>query len=251
LNEALPRWRTFGSAQGSGSETETQGEDTSPAPSSSERRPIDTAALVATVAGGAAVGVALLIVIGVVLTGTSAGGLAADVGEPLVNVGSDGLPAAIAAAAQLPAGDAGGASAEIVIDVGGAVAQPGLVRLRAGDRVGDAIVAAGGYGPRVDLDEVGRALNLAQPLSDGLKVVVPELGSEPVAWAEAGDDRIDLNTADQAALESLPGIGPVTAAKIIDARAQQPFASVEELRARDIVGDSVFSDIEGLVRASR
>jgi competence protein ComEA len=124
------------------------------------------------------------------------------------------------------------------------------VRLRPGDRVGDAIEAAGGFGPRVDLAETGRSLNLAQPLTDGLKVLVPELGASGGPRANADDGRIDLNTADQAALESLPGIGPVTATKIMEARAEQPFRSVEDLRDRGIVGDAVYTDIEALVRAA-
>ena len=79
---------------------------------------------------------------------------------------------------------------------------------------------------------------------------MPELGTDATVVDGADDERIDLNAADQAALESLPGIGPVTAGKIIDARAQQPFAAVEELLERGIVGESVFEDIGELVRVS-
>jgi competence protein ComEA len=141
-------------------------------------------------------------------------------------------------------------SDEIVVDVAGAVALPGLHRLRAGDRVGDAIEAAGGYAPRVDLAAASLSLNLAQTLEDGTKVLVPELGIDRLDAPAAGDGRIDLNLADQAELETLPGIGPVTAGKIIDARAEERFSSTRDLRSRGIVGESVFEDIEGLVVVS-
>ena len=90
----------------------------------------------------------------------------------------------------------------------------GCIGLRAGDRVGDAIEAAGGFAPRVDLAAASQTLNLAQPLEDGAKVLVPELGIDRPGEAAPDDGRIDLNRAGQAELESLPGVGPVTARKI-------------------------------------
>ena len=141
-------------------------------------------------------------------------------------------------------------SQEIMVDVAGAVARPGLHRLRVGDRVGDAIEAAGGYAPRVDVAAASQELNLAQPLDDGAKVLVPELGIDRLDTPSDGDGRIDINHADQAELETLPGVGPVTARKIIEARAEQRFASVRDLRSRGLVGESVFEDIESLVHAS-
>lgn len=141
-------------------------------------------------------------------------------------------------------------SSGVVVDVAGAVVQPGLHRLDAGARVGDAIEAAGGFAPRADLAAASQALNLAQTLDDGAKVLVPELGTMRLdAVGEAGDGRIDLNSADQAELESLPGIGPVTAGKIIDARQTERFGSVRDLRTRGLVGESVFADIKSLVVA--
>jgi competence protein ComEA len=203
------------------------------------------ALLAAAISGGAAGGGALVLA-GVLLLGVPTGAPHRDADvEPARPAG---LAPLAADGATAPAGG-GAAPADVVVDIAGAVARPGILRLREGDRIADAIEAAGGYGPRVDLAATARSLNLAQPLVDGSKVVVPELGTEPVfAGAPAADGLIDLNTADQAALESLPGIGPVTAGKIMTARDEQAFAAVEDLRDRDLVGDAVFEDIRDLVR---
>jgi competence protein ComEA len=102
----------------------------------------------------------------------------------------------------------------------------------------------------VDLATASRSLNLAHVVEDGSKVVVPELGTAALPTTSDDDGLVDLNSADQATLESLPGIGPVTAARIIEAREQQRFRSIDELRSREVVGESVFEDIRELVRAS-
>jgi competence protein ComEA len=252
LNEAMPRWRTFSSAPPAVVDGEEAAASDDGTEKTARRRSPDLPALAAAAVGGAAIGTAALVVAVLVSGSLASGGLAASLGEPLDGTGL-GVSGATAErgwdgpSAAIGAGDVG---AEIVVDIAGAVARPGLVRMRDGDRIGDAIEAAGGFGPRVDLAAAGVSLNLAQPLSDGLKVVVPELGAHGAPAADGGDGRIDLNAADQAALESLPGIGPVTAGEIIAARSQQPFRSVEELRSRGIVGESVYADIEALVRAS-
>ena len=149
--------------------------------------------------------------------------------------------------------------AELVVDVAGAVARPGLVRLAGGSRVGDAVAAAGGYAPTADLAAAAVALNLAAPLADGAKVLVPALDAGAVAAAGVAADsdrssrtgggggRLDLNAATQAELEALPGIGPVTAGRILEARGQAPFAAVDELRSRGLVGESTFAKLRDLV----
>lgn len=144
---------------------------------------------------------------------------------------------------------------ELVVDVEGAVGQPGLYRVAAGSRVGDAIAAAGGFGPRVDAEAAARTLNLASPLTDGDKVHVPSLGEMAgavpadgaVSGAPTAPGLIDLNTAGSTELDTLPGIGPVTAAAIIAARETLPFTSVDDLQSRGVVGPATFEKIRSLV----
>jgi competence protein ComEA len=147
----------------------------------------------------------------------------------------------------------GPAGGELVIDVQGAVLRPGIVHLPGGSRVADAIAAAGGYGPRVDADRVGQALNLAALVKDGGHVVVPSRDDHVPAGATASGSAgnaggpIDLNHATAAELDALPGIGPVSAAKIIAARDEQAFGSVDDLRTRKILGAATFEKVKDLV----
>ena len=197
---------------------------------------------------GAAAGAATVVLAVVLLDAVSATD-PIDVGEPLGAplVAQEGS----ALVDDLAVVGPGAADGEIVVDVAGAVARPGLHRLQAGDRVGDAIEAAGGFAARVDLTEAGRSLNLAELLDDGTKVLVPEMGVDMAADGSSADGRVDLNRADRSALESLPGIGPVTAGKIIAARSERGFDTVRDLRARSLVGESVYDDIKDLVRVGR
>ncbi len=153
-------------------------------------------------------------------------------------------------------GGSNGSGAELVVDVQGAVARPGVLHLPRGSRVGDAITAAGGFGPRVAADRVGRELNMAAVVHDGDQIVVPsrdERGSAggpsptSAAGSGAGHGPVDLNRATASELDALPGIGPVTANKIIAARDEKPFASVDELRSRKILGPATFDKIKDLV----
>jgi competence protein ComEA len=146
----------------------------------------------------------------------------------------------------------------IVIDVTGAVVTPGVYRLGPGARVGDAIDAAGGFGPRVDAARAAAELNLAATLTDGQQLRIPSRddpadGAAPASSGGssgaggAAGKMIDLNAATQAELESLPGIGPVTATKIIEARAEARFRTVDELRERGLVGQKTFDSIRALI----
>jgi competence protein ComEA len=133
----------------------------------------------------------------------------------------------------------------IVVDVEGAVARPGVVRIASGARVADALAAAGGTMPDAD----PAALNKAAALRDGSRVYVPRYGETPPAGSLGSESerKVDINHATSAELESLPGIGPSTAARIVRAREQKAFAKVEELQTRGLVGARVLSDIRDLV----
>ena len=160
---------------------------------------------------------------------------------------------------------------DLVVAVAGAVVTPGLYHLATGARVGDAIDAAGGFAPRVDVDRLGRELNLAASLHDGDQVRVPSRddpttaagggaggsggsgaggsGGSGGSGAGGSGGLVNLNTATQAELEALPGIGPVTAQKIMAARDEAPFRTIDELRERGLVGEKTFEDIKALVTA--
>ena len=158
------------------------------------------------------------------------------------------------AAAAMPAGPSG---PPITVDVDGAVLRPGLVTLPAGSRVGDAVAAAGGFTRAADA-RAAASLNLAAPLVDGSQVSVPDRSAasatgpaDPVTSAASGSavasGPIDLATATAAQLDTLPGIGPVTAQKILAARDAAPFTSVDDLLKRKVVGPSTFEKIKSLV----
>lgn len=151
------------------------------------------------------------------------------------------------------AGTAAHADADggVVVHVAGAVASPGVVRLAAGSRVADALTAAGGATADADLT----LLNLARVLVDGEQVLVSRPGEVPptaVAPAGASDAAglgalVDLNTADVAALDTLPGIGPVLAQRIVEHRAERPFGSVDELADVRGIGPTALERLRDLV----
>jgi competence protein ComEA len=165
---------------------------------------------------------------------------------------TDPFAGASAAASAASAGPASGA--DLVVDVEGAVAEPGVRRLPAGSRVADALAAAGGYAADADLAASAHALNLAAPLADGDQVYVPRLGdgsgggSDPGATGGgAGGGLVNLNTASGDQLDALPGIGPATIAKILAARSEQPFRTLDELVERKVLTTSQLANIRDRV----
>ena len=153
-----------------------------------------------------------------------------------------------------PAGTAPGEPAEatVVVDVTGRVRSPGLVTLPAGSRVADALESAGGVRPQVDLS----TLNLARLLVDGEQILV---GAQAAPWPSEAPPAtstvpgvpvapVDLNTATMVELETLPGIGPVTAQSILDWRvANGGFTTVDELIEVDGIGEVTLADLRDLV----
>jgi competence protein ComEA len=168
-------------------------------------------------------------------------------------------PTTTTAAAASPGG-----SARIAVHVAGAVTRPGVVELGAGTRVIDAVEAVGGAHPDADLDR----LNLAAKLTDGERVYVPKvgeadpgvLGGDTAAGAGTGTSgtgtasgglpvgKLNLNTATEAQLEALPGIGPTYAQSILAERQRRGgFTSVNELRGVRGIGDKRFAELAPLV----
>jgi competence protein ComEA len=184
---------------------------------------------------GAAVAVVLLILAGRLLlrTGASASVHVA----PVVPTSPMAAPSA--------------APRAVVVDVVGAVRRPGLYRLTEGARIADALDRAGGATPRAQLELV----NLAAPIADGEQIVVPRRGAAaPTAAGGSGTASgtpagpVHLNTATLEQLDALPGVGPVTAQKILDYRQEHgAFGSVDELDAIPGIGPARLGQLRDLV----
>jgi competence protein ComEA len=168
-----------------------------------------------------------------------------------------------------PSGE-GAVSGEVVVHVAGAVAAPGVVRLAATGRIVDAVAAAGGLRPDADPDRV----NLAAPVSDGQRIVIPVWGqplpdevvaappggspadgtagsSGPSGPAGASPTVVDLNRATAEQLDTLPGVGPATAAAILAYREESgPFRSVDDLIEVHGIGDAKLEALRDLVVVS-
>jgi competence protein ComEA len=158
-------------------------------------------------------------------------------------------PGAATAAQTLPRAAPDAASADrVAVHVAGRVRRPRLVRLPAGSRVVDAIRAAGGAAAGADLD----AVNLARRLVDGEQVRVPAHGQAAAApppgtpGAPAAGP-LDLNTATAEQLDALPGVGEVTAGRIVAYRTAHPFTSVDELLEVPGIGQRRFEQLKDLV----
>jgi len=165
------------------------------------------------------------------------------------------LPPTPVAAGAAPTVASSGTPAAIVVAIAGKVHRPGVLTLRAGARVADAVRAAGGPLPGADVG----LLNLARRLTDGELVVVGVPGADAAAAAAApgaggavgqpgAGAPVNLNSATLDQLDGLPGVGPVLAQRIVDWRtAHGPFGSVEQLRDVDGIGDSKFAQLRDKV----
>jgi competence protein ComEA len=172
-----------------------------------------------------------------------------DGGTPLETLSADAEGFGLAVVSAAP---------DLIVEIVGAVVRPGVYRVPSDSRIGDLVDTAGGYGARVDADRASRELNLAAVLHDGDQIRVPSRDDAPgttgapaststVPGAGNASGPVDLNRATSAELEALPGIGPVTAGKILTSREEQPFAAVDDLRSRKLVGAKTFDAIKNLV----
>ena len=173
------------------------------------------------------------------------------VGQRLAQAGAAGEPEVVAApleqVAEAPA------RSVLVVHVVGEVRRPGLYRLRDGARIADAVRRAGGASKGANL----AGLNLAAPLVDGIQVLVPSrvapTASDPTAGASEGQSdegglTVSLSSATVEELDELPGVGPITAQKIVDYRAEHgPFASVDDLDAVPGIGPTRIEQLRDLV----
>ena len=202
---------------------------------------------------------------GAVTPGSS--GAQGDLDDPGGDGAGSGSAAAVERAGDRSAFDAGGTAPgssaapdavgveDLVVHVVGQVRDPGVVTLRGGARVEDALRAAGGATRRADLARV----NLARPVVDGEQIVVPAPGEEvtpvppaagagPTAGVQGTAGAVNLNTADQAELERLPGVGPVLAGRIIEWRTEHGgFTSVSELVDVSGIGEVLMGRLADLV----
>lgn len=136
----------------------------------------------------------------------------------------------------------------IFVDVAGAVQKPGIYELKTGSRINDLLIAAGGLSAAADRERVAQSMNLAQKLADGVKIYIPERSEAPrSSESEVGQTAgsqvglININTASAAELDTLWGIGPATAEKIITNR---PYQSADELQTKKIVKSNVWEAIK-------
>lgn len=213
--------------------------------------------------GAVVVAVLVLLGVGVVLSAVSAAGASgAESVPPVAVTGGAASPGSGSSGSGSPGFGSSGASASgatAFVHILGQVVRPGLYEVAAGSRAVDVVAAAGGFGPDADQQR----LNLARPVVDGEQIVVPKPGESPPPAASAsggpGDggagggaltgSPVDLNTADLAALQTLPGVGPATAQAILDWRAENgSFRSVDDLLDVTGIGDKKLEKLRESVR---
>jgi competence protein ComEA len=160
-----------------------------------------------------------------------------------VAVASSSLISGSPSALEFRAGSGLPPGTPIKVQVSGAVLEPGVYQLREGDRVVDAIEAAGGPANDALID----SLNLARRVRDGERLDVPGQRGTTVVGLRLGE-KVDINTAPPALLEALPGIGPAYARRIVDSRAVDgPYRTIDDLLERRVIPRSTFDAIRDLI----
>ncbi|MFH0864255.1 MAG: ComEA family DNA-binding protein [Candidatus Gottesmanbacteria bacterium] len=137
-------------------------------------------------------------------------------------------------------------SGKIKADIEGSVVNPGVYELNSGSRIQDLLIMAGGLTATADREWMNRSLNQAAKVADGAKIYIPMVNDATVSKVDSSEQKatnelISINSASLSELDTLSGVGPVTAQKIIDGR---PYQTIEELVSRKIVGQSVFEKIK-------
>lgn len=138
----------------------------------------------------------------------------------------------------------------IMVDVSGAVKNPGVYELKVGDRIQDALQKAGGLENAVNQEYISKNINLAQKITDGAKIYIPYEGEQGTgstgitSSTSTTGSEVNINTVSSSTLEDLPGIGKVTAERIINGR---PYGSTQDLLDKKIVGSKVFEQIKDFV----
>ncbi len=130
---------------------------------------------------------------------------------------------------------------KLLVDIQGGVSQPGVYELPADSRLKDAIIVAGGLSEKADRKYLSKTLNLAQKVSDGLKIYIPLRGETSLP---SSSTLININTASVGDLDRLPGVGEARAKTIVDNR---PYTQSEDLVEKKIVSASVFAKIKDLI----
>jgi competence protein ComEA len=140
--------------------------------------------------------------------------------------------------------DSASQSAKLAIDVSGAVVAPGVYMISVGSRVIDAITIAGGLTAQADTEAIAATINQASILSDGAKVYIPIQGKttqQTEGSSVISSKTISINTASVSELDTLSGVGPVTAKKIIDNR---PYTNLVDLVTKKAMGQSLFDKLK-------
>lgn len=143
-------------------------------------------------------------------------------------------------------------TANIKVDIAGAVQEPGVYELKKDTRIEELIKEAGGFKENVNAEYVSKSLNLSQKVSDSQKIYIPFKGEKNSIHAVAGasialgteNTKVNLNTATQSQLEELSGVGPSTSSKLIAGR---PYQSPQDLLTKKIIGKATFEKIKDLI----